>query len=481
MKKEEMQMRNTRRQKSGKNNKKKVIITSLVGLALVAGGSYVYFQSHFLPTTKVNGVSVGWLNVNAAEEKLAQVNQTEEVVVQTGTKEEKIQLPKKYQLDQKFLKDHLHSSKVKLPLNEAFKKELEAKLATLSFPEGKPSKNASIRRGNGTFEIVPEEKGTVVDTQRLNQQIIADVEAGKGNYQYNAKDFYKAPEITKEDQTLKATLTTLNNKLNKTITVDINGEKVAFDKTQIQNVLNDDGTINKEKLTTWVTQLETTYGSANQPVLFTDVHGTTRRFKNNGSYGWSIDGAKTQELLVNALNSQEQMNAVTAPLVGDTKENIKIANNYIEIDLKDQKMYCFIDGKKIVTTDVITGRYNKGTATVPGFHTILYRTTDVNLEGQMLDGSRYSVPVKYWMPLLSQGGVVTQIGIHDSDHKLDKYGDKEAFKTDAGSNGCINTPGTEVSKIFDVSYDGMPVIIYGHIYDDAPGEFDKPVDYGEEV
>lgn len=61
----------------------------MVGLALVAGGSYVYFQSHFLPTTKVNGVSVGWLNVNAAEEKLAQVNQTEEVVVQTGQKKKK--------------------------------------------------------------------------------------------------------------------------------------------------------------------------------------------------------------------------------------------------------------------------------------------------------------------------------------------------------------------------------------------------------
>ena len=81
-------------------------------------------------------------------------------------------------------------------------------------------------------------------------------------------------------------------------------------------------------------------------------------------------------------------------MVGDTKENSKIANNYIEIDLKDQK--CIVSlMAKIVTTDVITGRYNKGTATVPGFHTILYRTTDVNLEGQMLDGSRYSVPVKY--------------------------------------------------------------------------------------
>ncbi len=52
-------------------------------------------------------------------------------------------------------------------------------------------------------------------------------------------------------------------------------------------------------------------------------------------------GPKTQELLVNALNSQEQTNAITAPLVGDTKENSKIANNYIEIDLKDQKNVLF--------------------------------------------------------------------------------------------------------------------------------------------
>ena len=87
-------------------------------------------------------------------------------------------------------------------------------------------------------------------------------------------------------------MTTLNNKLNKTITVDINGEKVAFDKTQIQNVLNDDGTINKEKLTTWVTQLETTHGSANQPVLFTDVHGTTRRFKTTEVMAGRLMGPK---------------------------------------------------------------------------------------------------------------------------------------------------------------------------------------------
>jgi hypothetical protein len=27
----------------------------------------------------------------------------------------------------------------------------------------------------------------------------------------------------------------------------------------------------------------------------------------------------------------------------------------------------------------------------------------------------------------------------------------------------------------------MPVFIYGHIYDEAPGEWDKPVEYGTAV
>ena len=52
MKKEEMQMRNTRRQKSGKNNKKKVIITSLVGLALVAGAVMFIFKVTFYQPQK---------------------------------------------------------------------------------------------------------------------------------------------------------------------------------------------------------------------------------------------------------------------------------------------------------------------------------------------------------------------------------------------------------------------------------------------
>ena len=95
-------MRNTRRQKSGKIIKESNYYF-FGWTSSSCWGQLCLFSKSLLPTTKVNGVSVGWLNVNAAEEKLAQVNQTEEVVVQTGTKEEKFNFLK-IPIGSKFLK-----------------------------------------------------------------------------------------------------------------------------------------------------------------------------------------------------------------------------------------------------------------------------------------------------------------------------------------------------------------------------------------
>jgi hypothetical protein len=476
-----VQRRSANRKKSSEKAKTVLWSSILSVLVLVICGAFIFFQSHFLPITQINNLSVGWLSVEAAEEKLAQLNETNAVIIQMGDREEKLELPQQYEISKDFLKENLHKGTVNVPVNSAFTEELKKKIAAINFPEGTPGKNAEVQWVDTAYVIVPEEVGTVVDKERLSNQIISDVEQGKGNYTYNIADFYQLPEITKVNAELQASLAKLNSQVDKTITLTVGTEKVVLARDELRALLDENGKPISEQVTAWVTQLDATHGSANQPVQFTDVHGNTRKYTNNGQYGWSIDIAKTSELLIQAIASDQKSEAITVPIIGDNTQAAKIANNYIEIDLNDQKMYCFIDGKKVVETDVITGRYNKGTATVPGFHTILYKTTNVNLEGQMLDGTEYSVPVKYWMPLISAGGVVTQIGIHDSDHKLERFGDKEAYKTLAGSNGCINTPGTEVAKIFEVAYPGMPVIIYGHIYDDAPGEFDKPVDYGEPV
>lgn len=464
-------------------NKKKRWLVPAVGLllffSLVFTGGLVYFQSHFFIAAKANGVDIGLLNVKAAKNKLEELNQAEEVIINVNGMEEKIELPKKYEITEDYLKQNIGDRSIKLPINEEYKTELKNKLVALTFDEGTPSQDARIEKIDGAYQIVPEQVGTAVDKEALMNQVLKDVDANKGSYDYDIKEFYQKPAVTKEDKGLQEKLTALSKKENKTITLDINGEKLTLTKEELQSFMDISGTIDSSIVYAWVEQINQNYGSIFKPIIFKNIHGVTTKYKNNGSYGWDINMPQTRDLLIQAINSDKDTETITVPIDGDVTQSSTVSKDYVEIDLNDQKMYFFKDGVKVVATDVITGRYNKGTATVPGFHTILYKETDTKLEGEMLDGSKYSVPVKYWMPLKSFGGVVTQIGIHDADYKAEYFGNKEAYKTNFGSNGCINTPGAATAQIFNGAYAGMPVIVYGHIYDDAPGEFDKPVDYGE--
>ncbi|MGX7151066.1 L,D-transpeptidase family protein [Enterococcus ureasiticus] len=477
--------KNTRAPKNNNhsNNKKKKWLVPVVGLliclALVFTGGLAYFQSHFFITAKANGVDISLLNAKDAKKKLEELNKAESVVIKVNDKEEKIELPEKYEITEEYLKQNIGDRSIKLPINEDYKTELKNKLNELTFEQGTPSQDARIEKVDGNYQIVPEQVGTAVDKEALMNQVLKDVDANKGNYVYDVKEFYHKPAVTKDDKGLQEKLTVLSKKENKAITLDINGEKLPLTKEEIQSFIDESGNVDPNKVYAWVEQTNQKYGSIFKPIIFKNVHGVTTKYKNNGSYGWDINMPQTRDLIVQAINSDKDTEAVTVPIDGDVNQSSTVDKDYVEIDLNDQKMYFFKDGVKVVETDVITGRYNKGTATVPGFHTILYKDTDTKLEGEMLDGSKYSVPVKYWMPLKSFGGVVTQIGIHDADYKAEYFGNKEAYKTNFGSNGCINTPGAAVAQIFNGAYAGMPVIVYGHIYDDAPGEFDKPVDYGE--
>ncbi|MCB5952191.1 L,D-transpeptidase family protein [Enterococcus sp. BWT-B8] len=458
-----------------------VTAVTLFTLVLVVG--YVFFQSHFLPTAEANGVKIGWLNVSAAEEKLKSLNtDAGDIVIETADgQKQTIQIPEKYAVTKEYLNENIGSQSIELPLNESFKTELEAKLNELTFAEGTPSKDARIERLDTGFQIVPEENGTVIDKESLMNKIISDVEKNTGNYIYNVADFYQKPAVLQDNEDLKKQLTALTQKENKKITVAVSDKTVEIPKETLQSFINDEGQVDTGVVEIWLNQISLEYSAVSQPITFTNVHGETRQYKNNGSYGWSLNVAETIPLVVQALDSANLEETVTAVIDGDVNQSSVVNQTYIEIDLNNQMMYYFENGVKTLETPVITGRYHKGTATVPGFHTILYKDTNTSLKGQMLDGSSYDVPVSYWMPLLSYGGVVTQIGIHDADYKLEHFGNKEAYKTTLGSNGCINTPGNVMAPLFAASYPGMPVIIYGTIYDDAPGEFDKPVDYGTPV
>lgn len=198
------------------NNKKKKWLVPVVGLliclALVFTGGLTYFQSHFFITAKANGVDISLLNAKDAKKKLEELNKAESVVIKVNDKEEKIELPEKYEITEEYLKQNIGDRSIKLPINEDYKTELKNKLNELTFEQGTPSQDARIEIVDGNYQIVPEQVGTAVDKEALMNQVLKDVDANKGNYVYDVKEFYQKPAVTKDDKGLQEKLTVLSKK-----------------------------------------------------------------------------------------------------------------------------------------------------------------------------------------------------------------------------------------------------------------------------
>ncbi|GCF92350.1 hypothetical protein NRIC_02410 [Enterococcus florum] len=381
-----------------------------------------------------------------------------------------------YTISKEHLADQLKHRKILLPLKRDTPKVLQQKINHFSFPDEKENENAVISHNEKKFVIIPEKLGTTIDRKKLLDQLIADLENDTLKKTYPLSDFYVSHDRTKKQ--LQEKQKQLNQRLGKTI-VTLPNKKITLTNQQLFSSVDQEGYFQPELLVPWISELERTYSTIYQNVRFKTIHGEKRQFKNIGNYGWFVDIQASAKRLAKKLNDTSQKN-ISLVIQGDPKKQpLNVTKDYIEVDLNQQRMYCFREGKRLVSTDIITGQYNKHTATVPGFHTIMDKQKDVSLSGELISGDgSYSVPVGYWMPFLSHGQTITEIGIHDTDHKLEAFGDKEAYRKGFGSYGCVNTPGKQVAKIFQHSYIGMPVFVYGDIYDDAPGEFDKPVDHG---
>lgn len=444
---------------------------------------YLYFGSHFYFGSTVANVEVGGLSAAAAEKKIREETKQVEILLKGENQTIKLQVDSPYDVQEEYLKENIRYGEFSLPLKKGATERVTEAVNRASFLGGKEAKDAKIIYANNEFKIEPEKSGTVVDSARVLKELCKDFEDGTLQTEYNLADYFREPEITTKDLSQQKISQNLEKVRKRGIKLKLNKQTIPLTEEMLAASVDDQGNFVQEQITEWVADLEHEYSTIYKPVDFTNVHGQHLQYKNVGNYGWFIDIKASAKKITEELKKPDTK-TIQLVLKGDTKKQpLHVTKNYIEVDLDNQKMYCFDSkGKLVVETDVITGRYNKGTATVPGFHTIMDKRRDVDLSGVLTNGDgTYNVPVDYWLPLLSYGQTITEIGLHDTDHKLQYFGQPGAFKTDLGSYGCVNTPKVEVAKIYEYSYIGMPVFIYGHIYDDAPGEWDKPVEYGTEI
>lgn len=123
-----------------------------------------------------------------------------------------------------------------------------------------------------------------------------------------------------------------------------------------------------------------------------------------------------------------------------------IGDTYIEIDMTEQKMYYYADGQLELETDVVTGNTGLGRGTPEGINFIYAKQRN-----QILRGADYESFVKYWVP------VKGNIGIHDASWRS-RFGG-QIYQT-GGSHGCINTPTSVMSQLYEMAEIGTPVIMF---------------------
>ena len=168
-----------------------------------------------------------------------------------------------------------------------------------------------------------------------------------------------------------------------------------------------------------------------------------------GNYGLQISRKKETKFLTNTLQEENFEEVVRIPEYSRDvtyKNQHGIGTTYIEIDMKEQKLYYIEEGVVYLETDVVTGCVQRGMAT-PEMVCYVYNKK----QDAVLRGADYRSPVDYWIPVY--GG----IGIHDAGWRT-KFGGEIYIKD--GSHGCINTPLKKVAELYERIEVGIPVVIY---------------------
>jgi hypothetical protein len=187
-----------------------------------------------------------------------------------------------------------------------------------------------------------------------------------------------------------------------------------------------------------------------------DTVGVSRQFRatrgelvtvEGGLYGNRIDQKAEVAYLTQAFYERRQEIHKPAYLQEawvQGKEDI--GSTYIEVDMKEQKMYYYVDGVLQIDTPIVTGNVSRRMGTPSGVNYVYLKQ-----KNRILRGANYASHVDFWMP------VKGNIGIHDAAWR-DRFGG-EIFKTN-GSHGCINTPREAMEQLFDMAPVGTPVVMF---------------------
>ena len=477
--------RRRKRRKAGKKRVKKtmskkpwIIAGSIIGaLAVIYLGVSVFFMSHFLVNTTVNGKDFSGKTVADVEEYLkAQVADYELTVVEQNNTSDVItgsEISLAYK-DNSQVKDALDAQNQLLWITSPFSKSNADVSIEVEYDEaalGERIQNlqavtaeqtdpvaAHPEYDGNSFVVKKEQYGTKVDMDVLKAKVEQYISEFNPTLDMMDEECYVMPAYTSDSPEVQAACDEMNSYLKASITYPMD-EKVVVDKELISGWVTYDDKMNvtfdEDAVRDWMREFGSKYDTVGKTRSITTPTGKSAEV-SGGTYGWSVDEDKETENLINSIKNGEVAEREPAYNQKAASHSAQDwGSTYIEVDIAAQHMWYIVDGSVAMESDVVTGLPADGRDTPTGVYSILYTERDSTLKGETDPATgkpSYETPVAFWMPFTWQGH-----GFHDATWQSSFGGDR--YLTN-GSHGCVNMPYDKAEQLFGMISAGTPVVIH---------------------
>jgi|GEM_PF-335330 len=432
----------------------------------------------FLKGTVINGVDVSGLDVSGARKKLTKAWNKHKITINDNdgkyigeirnfgfkyrirkSLENAMHPGAKAALSQFVGGKERHAEIVMTPMKPS--KEFNRQFNRLSIVDNlagdKQPRNAYIDKSNTEFNIVKEVYGNSVDVRKVKKAVMKSIAHDNKEFNYRRDDYYTTPEITSTSQVLLDE----QEYCRKYLTFSVRYRNSIDDYTVTPYWLDRMIKVNEQgKTTVKKAQVDQFLEKVLAP-KFSSV-GATRRLKSKGggfytisggTYGYIVDQPQEKKKLTDEL--RRRVNVEREPIYEDGKAPSEkglndIGNDFVEVSIAKQTVWVVRNGKVKVRTPVVTGNASNHMTPTGTFY-VVYKATNVTLEGRNDDGSEYESPVAYWVPFY------LGFGLHDATWRGAFGG---SIYLGNGSHGCVNCPPYIMPEIFANVYDGMPVIVH---------------------
>ncbi len=456
---------------------RKVALTLIMCLLFLTAGGYIagrlFFKYHFFPGTEINGLDCSFMTKESVEKLIDREIKSYALAVDTmyhgreavTAKEIDMSYDPDGTVEKLLVNQDIAAWFTHLSDKNSFTAEKRASIsdALLSWTVDSldcmqeanttyPSDAYIVIEDDDTFTVVPEVTGNALDRDKARAVIRDAVLSRKDEVNLEDEGCYLVPSVTADSPAIAESLKRLENYRNTLITYDFGDRTERLSWPEIKEWLqtDDEGNtgLDEEKVREYIMTLAEKYNTAGMDRTFETYDDRTIEIKGS-DYGWILDTDRETTELMQAIEegTVDVRVPVYAQSAGSRSSINDIGMTYLEIDLMNQRMVWYDDGKPLVDTRIISGTPHNADMITP---TGLFYLEEKSLHtGVFEDGMDRQVNYLF---KCSNG-----LAICDAPWRTEFGGEVYFWE---GTDGSVLAPTDAMASIFMDAEEGIPVIIY---------------------